>query len=199
MVPPYVSVWHPDKVSSSPSSAPLGPTDWVGAALVAVAEGGITNISVERLARSLGATKGSFYWHFKDRPALVAATLDAWAGQTEAIIARVETLDDARARLDHLFASVLETGSGGRVELALLADADDPVVAAAIDEVMARRLGFLQLLFEQLGKDEPADRALLAYTCFVGLLQLRRAAPETVPSGDRLLAFVEHLTERLLR
>ena len=64
---------------------------------------------------------------------------------------------------------------------------------------MARRLGFLQLLFEQLGKDDPADRALLAYACFLGLLQLRRAAPETVPSGERLHAFVEHLTERLLR
>jgi AcrR family transcriptional regulator len=186
-------------MSSSPSPTSLGPTDWVRAALLAVADGGIANISVERLARSLGATKGSFYWHFTDRPALVAATLDMWAGQTEAIIARVEQRDDVRARLDQLFSSVFEHGSGGRVELALLADADDPVVAAAIDKVMARRLGFLRLLFEDLGKDDPADRALLAYTCFLGLLQLRRAAPETVPSGDRLHAFVEHLTERLLR
>jgi AcrR family transcriptional regulator len=199
MVPPYPCVWHPGKVSSPPSSAPLGTKDWVRAALVAVADGGIANISVERLARSLGATKGSFYWHFKDRPALVAATLDAWAGQTEAVIARVEVRDDARERLDHLFASVFEEGLGGRVELALLADADDSVVAGAIERVMARRLGFLQLLFEKLGRDEPADRALLAYTCFLGLLQMRRAAPDTVPSGDRLRAFVEHLTERLLR
>jgi AcrR family transcriptional regulator len=183
---------------SSPTSAPLGPPDWVRAALVAIAEGGVANVSVERLARSLGATKGSFYWHFKDRPALVAATLDAWAGQTEAIIARVEEVKETRGRFDRLFASVFEQGAGGRVELALLADADDPVVAAAIDRVMARRLGFLEQLFEQLGKDDPADRALLAYTCFLGLLQLRRAAPETVPAGDRLHVFVEHLTERLL-
>jgi AcrR family transcriptional regulator len=183
---------------SSPPSAPLGPTDWVRAALLAVAEGGITNISVERLARSLGTTKGSFYWHFKDRPALVAAMLDAWAGQTEAIITRVEQGADARVRFDRLFATVFEEGSGGRTELALLADADDPVVAAAIDRVMARRLGFLQKLFEQLGKDDPADRALLAYTCFLGVLQLRRAAPETVPAGDRLHTFVEQLGQRLL-
>jgi AcrR family transcriptional regulator len=180
-------------------STPLGPTDWVRAALAAAAEGGLPNISVERLARTLGATKGSFYWHFKDRPALVAATLDAWAGQTEAIIARVEESDAPRVRMDRLFATVFEDGSGARVELALLAAADDPVVAAAIDRVMARRLGFLERLFGELDKDDAADRALLAYTCFLGLLQLRRAVPGAVPSGDRLHAFVEHLTERLLR
>jgi AcrR family transcriptional regulator len=186
-------------MSSPATSPPLGPTDWVRAALAAVAEGGIANISVERLARSLGATKGSFYWHFKDRSALVAATLDAWAGQTEAIIARVEESDEPRVRFDRLFSSAFEEWPGDRVELALLAAVDDPVVAAAIDRVMARRLGFLELLFTELDKDDAADRALLAYTCFLGLLQLRRAVPAVVPSGDRLHGFVEHLTERLLR
>ena len=56
----------------------LGPEDWTKVALAAIAEQGAANVSIERLARELGATKGSFYWHFKDRPALIAAALDRW-------------------------------------------------------------------------------------------------------------------------
>jgi AcrR family transcriptional regulator len=35
-------------------------------------------ISVEGIARRLGTTKGSFYGHFTDRIALIAAVLDRW-------------------------------------------------------------------------------------------------------------------------
>ena len=38
---------------------------------------------MEGLARRLGATKGSFYWHFTNRDALIEASLAAWeAGET---------------------------------------------------------------------------------------------------------------------
>ena len=41
--------------------------DWARAALEAIAEDGVTAVAVEPLARSLGVTKGSFYWHFANR------------------------------------------------------------------------------------------------------------------------------------
>ncbi len=47
----------------------LSRQDWIDATLRELASVGVRGVSVERLAKDLGATKGSFYWHFKDRPA----------------------------------------------------------------------------------------------------------------------------------
>ncbi|MDQ6732181.1 MAG: TetR/AcrR family transcriptional regulator, partial [Actinomycetota bacterium] len=54
---------------------PLSRTDWTEAALLALAHDGLAGVAVQPLARRLGATKGSFYWHFADRAELIAATL----------------------------------------------------------------------------------------------------------------------------
>lgn len=182
----------------SAKTSPLTPADWIQAALDATADGGIGNISVERLAKGLGTTKGSFYWHFKDRPALVAAALDVWAAQTEAIIQRVEEVEAPRERFRLLISSVFEEGPAGRVELALLADADLPAVADTLERVTARRLAFIAGLLDQMGADDAEDRALFVYTAFLGLLQLRRASPKAVPEGRRLDAYVASLIDRLL-
>ena len=51
---------------------------WIEAAIGTLAEHGVAGVRVESLAKSLGVTKGSFYWHFRDRPDLLAAVLDFW-------------------------------------------------------------------------------------------------------------------------
>ncbi|WP_412543871.1 TetR/AcrR family transcriptional regulator [Longispora sp. K20-0274] len=53
--------------------------DWAEAALLAFAEGGLAAVAVEPIATRLGATKGSFYWHFPHRDALVVAALALWS------------------------------------------------------------------------------------------------------------------------
>ena len=55
---------------------------WAEAALGAIATGGIKAVAVEPLAARLGVTKGSFYWHFADRRALIDAALERWEAQT---------------------------------------------------------------------------------------------------------------------
>ena len=45
---------------------------WVEAAFDALAEGGIEAVRIDPLAKQLGVTRGSFYWHFTDRAALFA-------------------------------------------------------------------------------------------------------------------------------
>src|SRR5215217_5141721 len=76
---------------------------WVGAARAAMAEGGIDAVAVEPLARRLGVTKGSFYWHFKDRRALLEATLEGWEEEsTEARISASRRISDRRERLIRL-------------------------------------------------------------------------------------------------
>ena len=84
-----VWTWHPQPKRTSTADR-LGPEDWTRAALAAIADKGTAHVSVERLARELGATKGSFYWHFKDRPALIDAALQRWERDyTDRIIERL--------------------------------------------------------------------------------------------------------------
>src|SRR5262249_32384697 len=52
--------------------------DWEDAALEALGSSGLAAVNVQSLARTLGVTKGSFYWHFADREALLKATLARW-------------------------------------------------------------------------------------------------------------------------
>src|ERR1700739_537402 len=58
-----------------PRPGPLTPGDWARAALAAIARGGIAAVAVENIAADLGATKGSFYWHFNTREALIGGPL----------------------------------------------------------------------------------------------------------------------------
>ena len=57
--------------------------DWVDAAWDALGAHGVEGVRVEKLARGLSVTKGSFYWHFKNRQALIDALLDRWFGLRE--------------------------------------------------------------------------------------------------------------------
>ena len=56
----------------------LSADDWAQAALDMIAEQGVGSVAVEPLARRLGVTKGSFYWHFPSRDALLQAALERW-------------------------------------------------------------------------------------------------------------------------
>lgn len=52
---------------------------WVAAGLESLRQGGVGAVRVERLAARLGITKGSFYWHFRNRGDLLDALLEYWA------------------------------------------------------------------------------------------------------------------------
>ena len=174
--------------------------DWTAAALDALAEGGVAAIAIEPLAARLGATKGSAYWHFPSRDALLRATLERWErDNTEAVIELVEAeVTDPAKRLRRLFATVLTAERPARVELALLASADEPLVAAALRRVTERRLGYLARLFGQLGftPAQARRRAVLAHSIYLGQAQLIRSTPEAVsrsPGARRA-----HLEDALL-
>jgi AcrR family transcriptional regulator len=53
----------------------LAASDWVDAAALIMSRRGIADVRIEVLAKELKVTKGSFYWHFKDRNALFDALL----------------------------------------------------------------------------------------------------------------------------
>lgn len=164
----------------------LSADDWARAALAAIREGGVAAVAVEPIAARLGATKGSFYWHFRDRRALLEAALRCWEReQTEAVIDAMETEPDLARRLRRLFASALEDRRRDPAEMTLLAAAGDPAVATAMHRVTGRRISYLAQMFTQLGLTPTKARshALIAYNAYLGYLQLAHAAPDVLPRG----------------
>ncbi|MCH9684388.1 MAG: TetR/AcrR family transcriptional regulator [Deltaproteobacteria bacterium] len=146
--------------------------EWVAASFAALAEGGIDAVRVERLARTLGVTKGSFYWHFTDRAALVTAMLDAWeTGGTRDVIARVDAHGgDAGARLRQLCRVTSRDGEL-TAELALRdwarRDADVAMRVQRVDDV---RMAYIRALFEELfpNAEDIEARSMLLYSLLIG-------------------------------
>src|SRR5512145_1401917 len=75
----------------------LSADDWAAAALDLIAEQGVAAVAVEPLARRLGVTKGSFYWHFPSREALLSAALERWElVEQETVWGQLESFSDPR-------------------------------------------------------------------------------------------------------
>jgi AcrR family transcriptional regulator len=159
--------------------------DWVTAALGAVAEGGLAAVGVEPLAASLGATKGSFYWHFKTRDALLDAAIERWEKETTTdVIAEITAAQDAPAdQFRRLVVRVIERAEQDRVGPALLASATHPAVASALERVTTARLGVIATVFHRLGfpAADARRRALLAYSAYLGHGQLAHSTPGVLP------------------
>lgn len=90
--------------------------DWTATALDALARDGLRAVAVEPLAERLGATKGSFYWHFRDRNALLEAAVAQWErSATDDRLRELEAIADPRARQAALLADLTGTGSGSGI------------------------------------------------------------------------------------
>jgi AcrR family transcriptional regulator len=179
----------------------LQPDDWAEAALDAIAEGGIGSVAVEALAPKVGASKGSFYWHFADRSALIQAAVELWERtRTDSVIADVADVTDARERLRRLFTTAFTNPRGGRVETALSARADDPRVRPVLQRVTKRRLSYVAGIYEELGfdADSARRRAVITYSVYLGFFSLREASSRWTPRDEKELeSFLDELLEIL--
>ncbi|MGL5872609.1 MAG: TetR/AcrR family transcriptional regulator [Xenococcaceae cyanobacterium] len=149
----------------------LGKQDWIECGLEVLADRGVEAIKVEPLAKLLNVTKGSFYWHFKNREKLLDAILQEWVRvETNGIIDRVEELGgDAKKKLLNLFEIASE--DDGKVENAIRAWATkDSKVANILDRIDKKRLEYTRDLFLQIGftPTEAIVRAQMAYYALVG-------------------------------
>ncbi|MFG2287225.1 TetR/AcrR family transcriptional regulator [Streptomyces sp. NPDC048595] len=176
--------------------------DWADAALAAIGEGGLAAVAVEPLAARLGTTKGSFYWHFANRDALVEAALRRWEERgTEAVIGEVEAEPDPVERLRRLLRRATDSAAEDPLEVSLLATAAQPRVAAALARVTERRIGYVASLFTELGfpEDEARRRGLLAYTAYLGHTQLGHAVPRSLPAGTARDRYLDGVIDTLVR
>jgi AcrR family transcriptional regulator len=173
----------------------------VEAALAALATGGVETVAIEPLAKQLGVTKGSGYWHFAGRDDLLRRALERWEQRdTEAVIESLAGIAEPRRRLEELFRRAMRLKLGSSLYTALFAAAGHPVVGPVLARVAARRIEYLEECFRELGLTAEAarHRALLAYATFVGLLHLGREAPGELPRGEEAARLVQRLDGLLL-
>ena len=175
--------------------------DWAQAALDLIAEQGVAAVAVEPLARRLGVTKGSFYWHFPSRDALLQAALERWEKvEQETVFGSLEAVPDPRERLRALFHLVAHEATSHVIYSELLKALDHPAVAPVINRVSQRRFDYLAASFRQagLGRTDAQHRARLAYAAYVGFLQLSLQVHQPRLQHDEFEAYVEHVMATLI-
>lgn len=174
------------QVTGTKSQTPkLDAQAWIEAALETLADGGVEAVRVEPLAAALAVTKGSFYWHFADRRALLDALFTQWAeGRIAAIREQVASPEPPRVMLTRLADLYTRHANvkGLAIELALRSYArNDDGAAKLVRLVDTERLTHVTRLFGGLGwgLDEAQARAVLFYSYLFGqsLLDAEIATP----------------------
>ncbi len=187
--------------SQKPERTRLTAEDWELAALQLIAEQGVGALAVEALARQLGVTKGSFYWHFRTREALLQAALERWEQYGERdVLGQIEQIADPRQRLPELFRRVAHELQPHRVYAALLKALDHPLVVPVMARVSQRRMEFLDTAYREAGLPprEALNRARLTYAAYVGFLQLNFTLGLPRINHEEFDAYVEHMIATLI-
>ena len=155
--------------------AQLDRSGWIDGAIEALADEGLSGMRVEALAKRFGVTKGSFYWHFRDRQDLFDAMLQTWKD------GRIRDIDKQRAmpagNESEQLQQIIEIYSANRnrkgisIELAVRDWARrDPQASAVVEEVDTYRLESACKLFVATGlsDSEAKSRSLLLYAYVFG-------------------------------
>ena len=182
-------------------TGPLSREAWVRMASNLIAQEGVQAVAVEPLAQGLGVTKGSFYWHFKNRDDLIHAALEAWEqDQSADVVSRYGGIADPRRRLRVLLFAAFEDVENGKFFAALAVSSEDPRVQPFLQRATARRLAFGIEAFRALDlpEAEARERALLAYAAYAGYFQLLHTTPEAVAAVTDLSGYVKRLADALI-
>lgn len=175
--------------------------DWERAALELIAEKGVQALAVEPLARRMGITKGSFYWHFSGRESLLEHALLRWEEHDSRNLNRsLGEIDHPRDRLISFFRRVGREKLTHEVYSALCAAAGHPQVEPVLERVANRRMEHLSTAFRELGlpEDKARHQARLTYSVYLGFLQLQRQHQTPSLSSGEFDTYIEHVIETLI-
>jgi AcrR family transcriptional regulator len=185
--------------STDAARGPLTPEAWVEAATQVLVDQGIDHVRIDVLAGQLGVTRGSFYWHFRDREDLLRRVLAAWRElATTQLTERLERAHtDPRQQIHDVISLPFRgraAARAARIELAIRAWARrDETARAAVDEADASRIAYHVHLFQALGFElaEARSRAFVLYGYEVAESVLHRQGSEEQRRARA--AFVEQL------
>ena len=179
----------------------LSAGDWEKQALILIAEQGIRAVAVESLARRMGVTKGSFYWHFANRDALLEQSLLRWEKHDKAnLLASMGAISDPRERLRSFFRRTGREKLTHDVYSALCTAADHSHVEPLLERVAKRRMKQIEIAYGEIGFDvaEAKHRSRLTYSAYLGFLQLQRQHQAPNLSSEEFEAYMEHVIATLI-
>lgn len=126
---------------------------WLELALDILVIEGNTNLRIDHLVQCMGVTKGSFYWHFKDRAEFIRNLLEYWAEvSTEVVVEHMSEIQgSAEVRLFELMRFITKKDLT-RYDIAIRAWAlMEPQVAYIVKNTDEQRISFIQNLFQEMG------------------------------------------------
>lgn len=176
----------------------LSQSDWIFAGFNALAELGPGALKAEVLARRIGSTKGSFYWHFPDVPGFHTAMLTLWEARAVTdIIDALTAIPDPRNRLRTLAQIAVETPAeldpDQPAESAIRAWARaDSQVRQTVNRVDARRLAYLNALLEEAGVPSKPYSGMI-YATLIGLDDLSTGGMQ---QSDTLAQLVDMILDK---
>jgi AcrR family transcriptional regulator len=178
----------------------LDPERWVDEAIDVLAREGVAGLRVEALAKRCGVTKGSFYWHFKDRQALLDAVLEQWKTGRIRDIEKTTSVTAGHEREQLHYAIEVYGASrnqkGISIEQAVRDWArHDPRAATVVEAVDLYRLECTRKLFVASGMSdaEAKSRSLLLYACVFGLSLMHYSRFD-----DNLTDLKQRIAERII-
>ena len=148
----------------------LSAKDWLDQGLKALAQQGFTALKAEPLAKAMGVSRGSFYWHFADIAAFHAAILKHWREvAAERVIAGLEASAKTENPIELLLRGAF--GSKPTLEKAVRSWATiDPKARAAVQAIDRRRVDYVEHMLGQAGLEAgiARARAQILYWAFLG-------------------------------
>src|SRR5215831_2184876 len=164
--------------------------DWIDFAVRTLAHEGFDALKADVLARKLGVSRGSFYWHFTDLGAFHARVIERWKqAATEAIIADIERYESHEERLNALLRHAF--GHSAALEIRMRAWAEINTAAArALDDIDRRRRDYIERLLLEAGIAPAlaATRTQVLYWTYLGA-----ALSRSKLTGERLERIVAEL------
>lgn len=144
--------------------------DWIELGLKELSRRGPEALRLERITEAAAKTRGSFYHHFEDHQAFLAALAQRWRERTEAAIVEAEAAAASGKRREVLARRSAEVDHALERHLRTLASTE-PLIARAVAAVDQRRMGYVADLFVSEMGVERADaeaRARIQHCAFVG-------------------------------
>ncbi len=163
--------------------------DWIDVGVEILSSKGVDAVRVEALARRLNISKGSFYWHFKDRSDLLQAILEEWEARQSDWNTEGEGVSNPVERWARLF-QLLSQPSYARLETAISSWArQDEKVGLRVASADRKRIAYLSRVFREIGftTNQAAEWANAAMFLYLGWMD-RMTRTATRESSEPALA-----------
>lgn len=175
------------------NGARLDRRDWIDTGIEILSSKGVDAVRVEALARRLNISKGSFYWHFKDRSDLLEAILEEWEARQSDWNTEGEGVSNPVERWARLF-ELLSQPSYARLETAISSWArQDEKVALRVASADRKRIAYLSRVFREIGfttnqAAEWANAAMFLYLGWMDRMTRTAARESSEPALAELLS-----------